>query len=315
MAALAVLFVVVAAPAKAQQEPGSGLSITPLLSEKTIEPGGADKLDISIRNVTSNRITAQATIYDFESDNTTGNPKIIIDPNKSSPNSIRKFILGLEDIPLGVGEQKKTTLAIQIPEDTAPGAYYGVIRYKAVPVGQTAPQPGELSLSASVGTIVLITVPGEVREQVQLTGLHVYRGGYNGSFFIRKPERLGVEIRNLGNGFVKPFGTVEIKNMLGKVVHVYQLNNSNPRANILPSSTRIFEDFIKGINQPGRYTVTASVSYGTGGQVLTASKSFWYIPIWLAIILLAVLLILTLFAYRAYRHHKRDRKRAYRRRG
>ncbi|MBI2285584.1 heme exporter protein CcmD [Candidatus Saccharibacteria bacterium] len=316
-AAIVLTFAVVSVlPAAAQQDTtGSGLSISPTLSEFTLKPGQADKLDINLKNITANKITAQASIADFESDNVSGNPKIITDPNHVSPNSIRKFILGMEDIPLDVGQQKNVTLAIQVPGDAAPGAYFGIIRYKAVPAGQNAPGPGEVSLSASVGTIVLIGVPGNIREQVQLTGLHIYSGTRKGTLFFEKPTKIGVELRNLGNGFVKPFGTVEIRNMTGKEVYTYQLNNTNPRASVLPGSNRILENEIKNIGAIGRYTVTASVSYGSGSQVLTLKKTFWYVPIWLAAIILAVLGLLILFVFRAYRHYRRESKRAYRRKG
>lgn len=316
-AAIVLTFVLIAAlPATAQQDQtGSGLSISPTLSEFTLKPGQADKLDINIKNITLNKITAQASISDFESDGVSGTPRIISDPNTVSPNSIRKFILGLEDVSLDIGQQKKVTLAVQIPNDVAPGAYFGIIRYKAVPAGETAPGPGEVSLSASVGTIVLITVPGNLREQVQLTSLHVYQGKREGSIFFQKPTKIGVELRNLGNGFVKPFGSVEIRNMTGKETYTYQINNTNPRASILPSSNRIFENDIKNIGPIGRYTVTASVSYGSGSQVLTLKKTFWYIPLWLAGAILAALAVLILLVLRAYRHYRRESKRAYRRRG
>ena len=311
-----VLVLLSAAPVMAQQDkPGSGLSISPTLSEMTLKPGQADTLDITLKNITSNKVTAQASIYDFESDGNTGSPKILGETKGDNPHSINKFIIGLEDIPLNVGEQKKITLPVQAPSNAVPGAYYGIIRYKAVPSGENAPAPGEVSLSASVGTIVLISVPGNVKEQVQLTGLHVYKGDSDGTLFFDKPDKVGVEIKNLGNGFVKPFGTIEVQSMTGKKIYSYQLNNTNPRATILPDSSRIFKDALKNISSPGRYTVTASVSYGTGSQVLTLKKTFWYIPLWLAAAILAVLVLLVLLAYLAYRRYRHDRKRAYKRKG
>lgn len=305
-----------ALPASAQQSPtGSGLSISPTLFELTLKPGDLGKIDIVLKNITVDKVTAQPTLNDFESDNVSGNPKIITDPSTVSPNSIRKFVQGLEAVPLDVSQQKTVTLPVQIPSDTAPGAYYGVIRYKALPAGINAPKPGEVALTASVGTIVLITVPGNIREQVQLKGLHIYRGGYDGTVFFRKPSQIGVEVSNLGNGFVKPFGTVEVKNMRGKVVYSYQLNTANPRANVLPSSNRIFKDALKNVSSPGRYTVTASVSYGSGSQVLTLKKSFWYIPLWLAITLMVILLVLLFLLFKAYRRYRKDSQRSHRHRG
>ena len=213
------------------------------------------------------------------------------------------------------GEQKKVDLPVQVPKDTTPGAYYGIIRYKAVPVGENEPGPNEVSLSASVGSIVLITVPGDLREQAQLTNIQIYRGDGESTLFFRKPTKVGVELKNLGNAFIKPFGTVEIRDIRGKEVYSYQLNNTDPRASVLPDSTRIFVNDIKNVDKIGRYTVTASVSYGNGSQVLTLKKTFWYIPLWLAVVILMVLAVLVYLTFRAYRRYKLDRKRAYRRRG
>src|SRR5205807_1977745 len=96
------------------------------------------------------------------------------------PNSIQPFVQGLQDVPLAKGQQKSFVVGLQIPQGTTPGAYYGVIRYRAVPAGTNAPGPGQVALTTSVGTIVLITVPGNIREQVQVAGIHVYHDDRDG---------------------------------------------------------------------------------------------------------------------------------------
>lgn len=307
-------------PVGAQTAPtGSGLSISPTVTEFNLKAGQADKLDITLKNITVNPIIAKAVINDFESDGVTGNPKLIADTSRETPYSIRKFVIGLEDVPLAVGQQKKITLALQVPTNTPAGAYFGVVRYKAVPASaSTTLAPGEVSLSASVGTIVLVTIPGNIREQVQLTKLHIFGGTKekprDAGLFFTKPFEAGVGVRSLGNGFIKPYGTVEIKRTFGGTVYTYQLNNSQPRANILPSSSRTFIDPIKGVNLPGRYTMIASVSFGSGSDVLVLKKAFWYIPVWLAItliVILVVLAILTLLAYRRYRRGANNRHSHY----
>ncbi len=194
-------------------------------------------------------------VNDFASDNSTGNPRIITDLSIKSPNSLRSFITNIDNVPLNKGQQKNVILDIQVPKNATPGAYFGVVRYKAVPTGSNAPGPGQVALTASVGTIVLVTVPGNIREQVQVAGIHVYRGGHEGSFFVGPPNNIGVEVRNYGNGFIKPFGTVEVNNTFNKLLTSYQLNNPKQPGNILPNSTRIFTHDIKKINRIGRYSV------------------------------------------------------------
>ncbi len=313
--------ILLTAVATAQTPTGSGLSISPTLSEFTLKPGQADKVDITLKNITVNPLNAIATINDFESDNSTGNPQLISDTEEPSPNSIRKFIVGLDNVPLAIGEQKKVTVTIQVPKDTPAGAYYGVIRYKASPaVPGSAPAPGEVSLSASVGTIVLVTVPGQIKEQVQLTGIKVYNGPKNApresTLFFSQPNRVGVEVNNLGNGFTKPYGTVEVSRTFGGRVYSYQLNGQKVKSNVLPNSKRTFINEIKNVDKPGRYTVTANVSYGQGSDVLVLSKSFWYLPAWLFIailVIVGILVVAVLYARRRYKKgtHQRDSHRGY----
>lgn len=291
---------------------GSGLSISPTISQYTISPGSTANLKITLKNITVDDVTAQGFVNDFTADGTTGNPKILTNNTEPSPNSIRNFVSGLQNVPLKRGEQKDVSLTLTIPKGTTPGAYYGIVRYKAQPAGPAAPAPGQVALTASVGTIVLITVPGNIHEQVQVKGLHVYRGGQDGSIFFGAPNSIGVEVANFGNGFIQPFGTVEVHNMFKKNLVSYQLNNPKQPGNILPDSTRVFTHNIKNIDSFGRYTVIASVSWGKGSQVLTLQKTIWLIPKWMVAIFLLIIIALLYVAYRAFRRYRLDAKHSYR---
>jgi hypothetical protein len=292
-------------------QPGSGLSISPLHNQLTLDPGASSTLNISIKNITQNELLAKAFVNDFTADNQTGNPVIITDPNKHLTTSIKHFVQ-TSDVSLAVGEKKQVTIPIKIPSDATPGAYYGIIRYRAVPAGASASGEGAVSLSASVGTIVLIQIKGELKEQAQVSSLKVYNGNNSGTVFFQKPNKVGVEVSNLGNSFIQPFGKVNIVNNSGKQVYSYELNNLQPRANVLPGSKRVFIDGIKNISKPGRYKVTASISFGDGSNVLISQKTFWYITGWMLASIAAVLVILiisTLYAYRRYRKGRRHTQR------
>ncbi len=105
---------------------------------------------------------------------------------------------------------------------------------------------------------------------------------------------MSVVIKNTGNGFSKPFGRVSI-NRGNKEVQGYEFNNSDPKGNVLPASTREFEDSLKGMKMPGRYTVAAQIAHGSKGEVLIASTSFWYLPTW-SLVALGVVTGLALLA-------------------
>jgi hypothetical protein len=305
------LSVLTSLAAAQSNSPGSGLSISPLHNQLTLDPGQSTTIKLNIKNITQNQVLAKSYINDFTADNDSGKPVIITDPNKQLPTSIKKFVK-VSDVPLAVGEKKEVTIPINIPSGATPGAYYGVVRYQAIPAGANAPGAGQVSLSASVGALVLIQVKGNLTEKAQLGALRVYSGNKSGTFFFQKPEEIGVQVNNLGNSFVQPFGKVVITNSSGKQIYSYELNNVNPRANVLPGSRRTFKDPLKNVNKPGRYKVTASISFGNGSNVLVSQKTFWYLTGWmvaLVLLVLAALIILTFLAYRRYARVKRRTKR------
>lgn len=303
VAALVGLLVAPIGGVYAQQNSGSGLSISPTRTELSIKPGDAGTVTITIKNVTKGEITAKALVNDFEPDNDTGEPKLITDDSKRSAASIRDFLIGFSDIDLQPDQEKEINIPVQIPSDAAPGAYYGVIRYQAVPKTTSEQGAGQVALTASVGSLVLIEVPGNITEKIEIKKVKAYLDSRSGSLFTNEPNKVGVTIKNLGNSFAKPFGQVQVTNMQGKQVHAYELNNSTPRGNILPNSERTFKDDLKGISIPGRYKITANISFGRGGEILNYSTSFWYLPIWMLIVIGVVLVALIGSAYYLFKRY------------
>lgn len=288
---------------------GSGLSISPTRTELRIQPGQTDKVEVSVRNVTRGAIIAKPFISDFESDDATGEPRLYANTDKRNSASINNFVTGLGDISLAPGESKNLTYTVSIPSNAAPGGYYGAITYRAVPANAANPESGEVALTANVASLVLIEVPGDITEQIQVGSVKVLGNNKASSFFTSKPDKVAINIRNNGNSFSKPFGTVTVTNMSKKQVHNYELNNATPRGNILPKTSRTFTDELKGIDKPGRYTVTANISHGTGGEVLTQVVSFWYVPVWLIVVLLVFVAAIAGAIYLLYRKQFAGRKK------
>jgi hypothetical protein len=302
-----LMLVSLVVPSAALAQPGSGIQISPTRHELNVEPGQKKSVIITIKNVTSGPITAIANINDFKADNLTGEPNLIGNDEEPSPNSIKKFISAISDIDLAINQSKDITLEINVPANTPPGAYYGIVRYQAVPQGQSL-EPGQVLLSASVGTIILLEVPGEVTQSMKLLSLKAAREDKSGSWFISAPDKVLVEIKNTGNTFIRPFGRVSISRS-GQEVFSYDLNNTIQRGNVLPDSTRRFSDDIKGINKFGKYKVTANIGVDEGGEVSTISASFWYIPLWLMGAIAGILIVLGLVIWLVWRKISRGTRR------
>lgn len=283
------------------QSAGNGFVVSPVRSEQTIETGKSETVTLSVENVTGVKTTAKAIVNDFEaSQNENGQPRIILDETKSAPSNSFKSLVGtIPSVDLNPGEKKNIPVKISVPNNASAGGYYGAIRFIADAKEGT---DKNVALSASVGTIFLVKVPGTLTESLQLVEFTAAKNGSAGRFFINSGEMTVVtRLKNTGNIHVKPFGRIQLTDRSGKIIEEYELNNTEPRANILPNSTRKFEDKLKNTKWVGKYKLTANIGYGTSGSLITTSTSFWVIPSWVLIVGGGLLVVLIVGGYLLYR--------------
>jgi hypothetical protein len=307
------MLLLVATPIVRAQQGGNALQISPTRTEISANQGEQKPFTITLKNITQGELVAKAIVNDFSSDNETGIPQIIVDTSQRTPYSISSWIKGLSDVTLKPGETKEVKLSVDVPAGATPGAYFGAIRYALAPKdAKQSDEDRQVSLNASVAHIVFVEVPGNTVEQIKVESLVMQQGDKKGSFFFKAPNKSNLKIKNLGNGFSRPFGQVSISRALGGQVYSYDVNNRDPRGIILPNSSRTFTDDIKNIKVPGKYTATASVAYGSGGEVVNYKSTFWYVPVWLIILLIVLAILLIAFIVAVYRkkytfHRKKKR--------
>jgi hypothetical protein len=272
--------------------PASGLRISPTRAEVTVAQSESAEAKFNIKNVTGGKIIVRARLNDFEPQED-GSPKPLKD-GETNGASIKSFITLPVDIPLEADQDTDVVIPVAVPAGQAPGAYYGVVLFQGVPANET--NAGQVSLTGSVGGIILVNVPGAIKESMQLVSIRAGRltPGTNNEIrlsnvFAQPFDRVQVRVKNTGNSFLKPYGKVSVTDWRGKEVASYEMNNTDPRANVLPSSQRVFTDKVSGVKMPGRYTITAGIVYGDGGDVLTQKVNIWYLPIWTVIVAVVLL--------------------------
>lgn len=282
-------------PVQAQQNGASnGFLVSPVREELTVEPGKSATTELTVENVTGASTTASAVVNDFEpSADESGQPKILLDNSKSSSgNSFKSIVAPIAPIKLGPKEKKTVPVRITVPMGASAGGYYGAIRFATESSGTDK----NVALTASVATIFLVTVPGDLKEGMELVEFSAAKDENNGRFFVGSGAMsLVTRLQNTGNIHLKPFGRVQVTDRSGNVVEKYEFNSTEPRANILPGSTRKFEDKLTKGYSFGKYTATANLGYENGGgSLITASTTFWIIPIWFLAV--AAVLIVALIA-------------------
>lgn len=278
-----------ATPAASSAPSGQGLEISPPLIDKKVDPGQTLTVEIKVRNVTRSTLVTTGSVEDFVAQGEEGQAKLLIGQDvEPSTYTIRAWVTDIPSLTLAAGEQKVARVAITVPSNAGPGGHYGVIRFSG--------RPPELegtgvSLSASIGTLVLLNVSGKQVVKASIAELYAAQNGKKNNFFQQGPITISERIKNEGNVHFKPTGTVRVTNTFGKEIAVLSINPKG--GNVLPQSIRKFEQTLNKKNLFGRYTGTVDIQYA--GQTLNGSFSFWVLPLKAIGLVLGVIAILVIF--------------------
>jgi hypothetical protein len=252
------------------------LKISPLRTDLSIAPGKSGKVSMKVTNLTKAPMTIHPIENDFVAGDEKGTPALILDENKFAPtHSLKHFMAPLKDVTIPAGAIQDIPLEIDVPASAKAGGYYGAVRFAPT----SGDSSGSVNLNASAASLVLLTVPGPVVEQLNLTNSDIMQSGKVVSGFVNNSDGLSLSVRfeNKGNLQDAPFGQVYVKQG-DKVVYSQDFNQTNPRDMVLPDSARRWDIPLKNIGTFGKYTIGATFTYGTKNQSVEVSKTIWIIP-------------------------------------
>ncbi len=272
---------------------GQALEIAPPVINLSADPGQSVGTEISLRDVSSSNLIVTSEVNDFVAGGEDGTPKILIGENQTSPYSMKSWISALPQLTLKSRQIERLPVKINVPKDAAPGGYYAVVRFTAVAPDNTSQG---LSLSASLGALILLKVNGDAKEELKVEQFSAVKtNGQTSSLFESAPITFVERLKNNGTVHEQPSGSITVTNMFGK--KVANVNVNLPPRNILPNSIRKFEQkldksVIGNTMLFGRYTATLKLTYGTNGQSVTDTVTFWVIPYTLIIVIVVGLIAL-----------------------
>jgi len=302
----------------ANQDVGQALEIAPPVLNLTADPGETLTTEIILRDVSPSPLIVRNQINDFVASGEDGTPKLLLEESDGeSPYSLKNWIQPLPEFTLQPREVNELPLKISVPSNAAPGGYYAVVRFTAAPPGLDGTG---VSLSASLGTLVLLRVNGDAKEQMSVSEFSASKNGKTNWLFESPPIDFIARLKNEGSTHEQPTGQVVVSDMFGNKIAGVNVNLT--RNNVLPGSVRKFESTLdKSVIGNrflfGRYTADMQVSYGSKGQTMSASTSFWVIPyrlIGFAILLLIIGFIMLRIAMARYNERVIARSRSRRRR-
>jgi len=279
------------APAATPGPAGQALEIAPPVMTLNGNPGQKVVVQINLRDVASDSLNVTNQVNDFVAAGEDGTPKILLDNKEEDPYSMKSWFATIPSFLMIPRQIKTLPVTINVPANASPGGHYAVIRFTGKP--PTLNGTG-VSLSASLGALVLFTVNGKTTEKLSVDELSVSHNGKTGTLLEAAPLTFTEKFKNSGNIHEEPTGQVVIKDMFGKTVGAVNINT--PPRNILPQSIRKFSQpfdstVIGNKKLFGHYHADLKVTYGANHQVLTTTLAFWVLPIRLIITVIVVLVV------------------------
>lgn len=257
---------------------GQALEIAPPLITLSANPGQVLKTQIKLRDIAHGKLLVTNQIDDFVANGEDGTPKILTGNDTNNPYSMKQWIAPLPSFLISPQQIQTLNLTIKVPANASPGGHYGVIRFTG-----TAPevQGSGVSLSASLGALVLLTVSGKLTHNLSVSSFTVSNDGKTGTLFESAPLNFTVLLKNSGNVQEQPTGHIVITDTFGKVIAGVNINV--PPRNVLPGSSRKFtgalDSTVIGTRRLfGHYHAKLVLPYSSNDKTVSASLSFWVIP-------------------------------------
>jgi len=235
--------------------PATGLQLSPAVVNLEGTPGQSYTINVKVTNVTTSVLNFTTAINDFGSKDETGTPSILLDPTQKLPTTIQTWVQNSPVFTLAPQEKETVSINVAVPADAEAGGHYGVIRFTGLPENSDKANVG---LVASAGTLVLVRIAGDIKENLQLTTFTTATSTEKEtSFFETGPLKLVERFTNTGNVHVQPVGQIEIRDTFGSHVDTLQVNPD--KGNVLPGSVRRFEQDFKKTWLFGHYTANLSL--------------------------------------------------------
>lgn len=271
------------------------LKIGPTVIDLSANPGESLSGSVLLENDSDTITALKPTTLDARADINEGGYAAYDKPTETS--TLSKW-LSFKDIEITLQprEKRNAVFFVNVPKEGSVGGHYAAIGWLSDVV---APKESGAAVGGFPVVNIALDVLGKTVEKGDVVSFSTIN---NKSNYDKLPVSFVTRINNGGNRHFKPQGSIQVKNMFGSVVANLPLNETNGGGNVLPMSTREFNNEWVGEFAFGKYTAVLTANLA-GAGTKTASYELWVMPagllvLWL-IIALIIIVILVLLIKRA----------------
>jgi hypothetical protein len=246
------------------------MKVSPALFEQVVNPGDHFSTSITVFNPGTTAKQFTVGVQDISGVKDTGEP--IFTTSTVPQYGVSSWVtLGSAYINVPAGGSVVVPFTINVPQNAGPGGHYGAIFISS---GQTRPLLNGSGIGYEVGSLIELRIAGNATEQAEIKEFSTDK-----SLYQSPSVTFTAAIANEGNVLIQPRGPIDISNMFGQKVATVILND--PGSSIFPGDQRSFSATWSGNGFAfGQFSAVMTLNYGeTSNKTITASTSFWVIPL------------------------------------
>ncbi len=279
-----------------------GLKVTPAIIEDKVNPGDVYRFTITVTNIAPTPKTFTLSAQDIKGLDDAGLPIFAAEDEEPTAYALSSWITISEpSITLGAGESRTVPYSVRVPAQTSPGAHFGGVFFDS---GTAKPTTTGSAVSMKVGTIINLRIAGDVVEEARLREFSTDKMIYSSP-----AASFNARVENLGNVLARPHGLIEITDMWGKQVGSVEVNEGG--ASVFPGSDRTYvSEWSHDGFAFGRYQAVLALNYGDESKkTISATTSFWVLPLKMMALVLGGLLGIILLLWVSVRMYIRNKLR------
>jgi hypothetical protein len=259
-------------------DPKDDFVLEPGKAEIFLNPGDSTVRDVYVTDRIPGSTTFKVEVDDIEGSQDPNQPVVILENGEKGPYSGRDFIVpDTDEFTLQFGQRITIPITITIPKDASPGGYYSTVLISNEPevlnaTSSATDVAGGTKVISRVGVLYFLRVNGQANESGNLSSFTIT--GPKKLFYESGPFTFDILFNNNGNVHLVPYGTVTIKNILGKEIAelpvdaYFSLPNSLRDRQVTWDQGALF----------GRYTATLVLNRGYNSLSDTKTIAFWVLP-------------------------------------
>lgn len=267
---------------KASEQPLAITIASPLVLPLEASPGEEIQAKLVLVNPNNYEIKIASEVEDFLVSGEKGTPQFFLE--SAGKTTLASSIEVEKNFTMIPSETKEVPFVINVSKDAEPGGHYAAVLFKAQLPTESESQ---LGISGRVGTLVLLTVAGDISKKGEVIEFKTDSLNDGGTI------DFSARFKNSGTVHYQPEGKIQIYNWFGKKTGEVALSKHF----VLPDS---IYDFNEGWSKNflfGKYRATLEVKDGDG-VTHSSNLSFFVFP-WQKILLIVALISSLIIALKA----------------